>query len=119
VRAPANSSRRAARCNRPALDEPRGIERPAGAGVEEAARAPAQGLAAREHAPDVWAGVGRGELAAGNAADLAVGAVGAERRVDRMQPGEDVVDCGRRHRVVQLDLDGHAHEVLAARDGGC
>ena len=87
--------------DRPALDEPGRVELPRAPArdVEVAAGLVAQLLAAREHAADVGVRVLERELAAVDAADLAVGLERAERRVDDPQPVEDGVDRARRRRA--------------------
>src|SRR5207248_1185879 len=78
----------------PAFDQSRGIEGAPGVGprVEVAAGLDPELLAAFEDPTDIGAGFGRGQLAPADPADLAVGAVGAERCVDPVQPGEYVLD---------------------------
>ena len=102
--------------DRPALDVARWIEAPVAArpaGIERAAAVAAQLLADREHVPDVGAGRGRVELAAGQPADLAVGAVGAEAGVDVVEVPEDRIDgVGRDVLVAQVEADDRAHDLL-------
>ena len=76
----------------PALHVARRIERSARAGVEGAAGRAPEPLAVLEHLGHERVGVAQGELAAVEAGDLAVGAIGAEGRVDEAQPGEHALD---------------------------
>ena len=100
----------------PALDEAGGIEATAGLGVEVPTRVLAELLAALEHVSDLRVGVVPGELAAPDAADLALRLVRRERVVDEAQPVEDVVDgCSLHVAVANVDDDPHPHHVL---DGG-
>jgi hypothetical protein len=97
----------------PALDEPRGIECARGIGVEVAGRLSPQLLAPHEYLPHLRRRVRDGEVAAGDAADLAVGVVGGERLVDLTEPVEDRVEGALVHHVVaEVDEDRHAHDLL-------
>ena len=105
----------------PALDEARRIDelRRGGAHVEVPVRLRAQPLAAIEHVDDVRVRVLERELAAIQAADLAVVLVRAERRVHPAEPVEHAVE----HALVDVlvahvDDDRHAHDVLDAADAG-
>ncbi len=114
ARAGADEHRRRA-LDGPTLHEGRRVDDTAGADVEAAAGARPQGLAAREHGPDLGRGVAERERAGVQAADLAVGAVGAERRVDPAQPVEGTVErAGIDLVVAHVDADGHAHDDLDA-----
>ena len=100
----------------PALDEAGGIEASARLGVEVPTRVVAELLAALEHVSDFRVGVVSGELAAPDAADLALRLVRRERVVDEAQPVEDLVDgCSLHVGVADVDDDPHPHHVL---DGG-
>ena len=74
---PVEQRRRAV--DRPALDEPAGVERAARPRVEVAAGRDAQPLAARQHGAHVRVRVARRQLAAVDPADLAVVAEGLKR----------------------------------------
>jgi len=102
--------------DRPALDEPRRVEPAGGPDGEEAARAALEREAAREDLVDLGRAVGEPDLAAVEAADGAVRAVGAERRVDLAQPGERGLDVDA--RAADVDADRHAHDVTDHEGGG-
>ena len=103
---------------RPALDEAGRIEPPIGAvvpGIEGAAGDDREVVARRQHVADIEAGVLLTELAAGHAADLAVGSIGAEAGVDIVELGEDLVDDVLGHeRRPDVQADGRAHDVMDA-----
>ena len=99
--------------DRPSLDEAGRVERPRCPRVEVAVRLFAQLLTAREGAANLGIRICYRELAAREAADLAVTLVRAERRVDPPQPAEHplegvVVDV----LVSDVDDDRHTHHVL-------
>jgi hypothetical protein len=128
---PAASSIRAARSIDQPLTRPDGSSAvPFGAGTANASNAPIGTVgevdAREEHVLGVSAQLVDPDLAAGEAADLTVAAVGAESGIDRVQPLDDLGDrCRRRHgdRLAHVDRDDHAHHVLdvcraGAADGG-
>src|SRR4051794_35679757 len=78
--------------DRPPLDVAGRVEAAGGPGGEEAVGLALEREAAGEHLVDLWRALADRDLAAGEAADLAVVAVGAERRVDPAQPVEGDVD---------------------------
>ena len=85
--------------------------------VERAAGAAAGLLAEPDHLVDQRARVGEGELAAVEPADLAVGAVRAEGRVERAEVGERGghrdVDLGPRGaRAAYVDADRQPHDLV-------
>ena len=86
--APAAASRSAATATAQPLTRPDGSRRPAGRAEKYAARRALERQAAGEHLVDLRAALGQRQLAAVEAADVAVVAVGAEGRVDLAQPVE-------------------------------
>ncbi len=103
--------------DRPALHEAGWIEHRLGDGpcVEVPVRLMAQLLAPVEHLAHIRARVFEREVAAVDAADLAVVLVGAERGVDVAQPVEQAVESRVVDvRVADVDDDGHPHHVLDA-----
>jgi len=103
--------------DRPALHEPRRIERAGRVGIEVAAGLPSQLLAPREHLLHLRRGVRDRELPACKPADLAVLLVGRERLVDGSKPVEDRVEGALVDIVVtNIDDDRHAHDLLDPAD---
>ena len=103
--------------DRPSLDEAGRIEQLGRrrACVEVAVCRCARLLAEPEHRHDTLIGISDLELAAVDAADLAVGLVRAEDAVDPPEPPEDVVDDALVDGVVgNVDEDRHSHDVLDA-----
>ena len=103
--------------DRPSLDEAGGIEHVGRrlAYIEVVVCRCARLLAEPEHRHDTLIGIADLELAAVDAADLALGLVRAEDAVDPPEPPEDVVDDALVDGVVgDVDEDRHSHEVLDA-----
>src|SRR3954467_6852572 len=98
--------------DRPALDEARGVEATGRADGEGAARRTVQAHAPRQHLVHLRPAVGQGQLAAVEAADLAVLAVGAEGRVGLAEPVERHLDVDV---VPDVDPDRDAHDVADLR----
>src|ERR1035437_8482959 len=68
-----------------------------------------------EHLANVGAAVGLADLAPAQAADLAVGLVGAEAPVDLAQVFEGVIQCCRRNPgIAHIDAYCRAHDLLDA-----
>ena len=84
--------------------------------MEEAVGLLAELLASDEHLVDFGTTLRDGELAAAQPADLALRLVRAEGLVDGPQPVEGRLERGGIDvGVAQVDLDGHAHDVLDAQ----
>ena len=114
VAAPAAASRAAAPATAQPLTSPDGSSRPA-APRRRSSRRVARSSSTQRVSTSSTSGraVGERELAAVEAADLAVVAVGAEGRVDVAQPGERRLDVDA--RAAHVDADRHAHDVTDVR----
>ena len=110
---------------RPALDEPGGIDRAetfprldAGIGADpDVERPPAlfgHAITQRQHCSNVRAGVGETKVAAPEAADLGVVPPRGEHVVDMPEPVEDLVDDGWLDDVAHVEADGGAPDLLDA-----
>jgi hypothetical protein len=100
--------------DRPALDVAGRVEAAGGPGGEGAAGEPLEPHALAQHLVDLRAAVGEQELAAVEAADLAVLAVGAEDRVDLAQPGEGRLGVDGLG-IPNVDADRDPHDVTDVR----
>ena len=105
--------------DRPALDEPGGIEAAVRVPVEVAVGLLPELLAAGKNVLHVRRRVADSEFAPREAADLALRLVRGERRVDGSEPLEHGVDgVFVRVDVADIDKDRHAHDLLDPADTG-
>src|ERR1700694_5628599 len=101
--------------NGPTLDERGWVQAAVGVvspDIEDAIALTVYFLAQVEDLAHLTAALVEGELTPTEPADLAVVLVGAEARVNLLQPGDDILQCRLGQRIAQIDADHRSHDPL-------